>query len=114
MYLKMNGSSTTKDKDCDCVHVKQEHGLFQKSMSTWNFLLSPDRLMTLEEGKRKCVKCHCSEYGPSKRFEPRWGMDYSLRKILHVDEKRCTRCGCLLQNHENMSHSFQFMNKTPA
>jgi hypothetical protein len=38
---------------------------------------------------------------------------YTLRTTKNdVPEKRCTRCGRLLVNHENIDHSFQYA-RTP-
>ena len=103
----------TKNKKCDCGHSKQEHGMIQKSMSTWTFLFSPERFVTLEEGRGACIICHCAEYEPPKKHMPRWGMNYSLREKPTAHEERCNRCGRLLKNHENVNHTFQYDEKTP-
>jgi len=53
------------------------------------------------------MKCHCPEYKSPSKFNPRWGMDYTLRITRNNNpEERCTRCGRLLANHKNIDHHF--------
>ena len=103
----------TNEKICDCGHSKKEHMLTQKSVSVLDVILFHDRVATLQEGKGECRICHCSKYEPPKRLNPRWGMDYSLRPVKKDIEERCTRCGRLLENHENINHPFQYADRTP-
>lgn len=102
----------TKEKDCDCSHSIQAHELIQKGMSKLDYVLILERFVIQKEGRGECMICHCPKYEPPKRFTPRWGMDYSLRKKPDAHEKRCTRCGRLLENHVDVNHSFQY-GKTP-
>ena len=104
----------TKNKNCDCGHSKKEHMLTQKPLSALDVILFHDRVGTLQEGRGECRICHCSEYEPPKRLNPRWGMDYSIRSKRDDErEERCTRCGRLLENHKNVNHSFQYADRTP-
>jgi len=76
-------------------------------------VLFHDRIATLQEDAGECMKYHCPEYKSPSKLNPRWGMDYTLRTTKNdVHEKRCTRCGRLLVNHENVDHLFQYA-KTP-
>ena len=100
-------SMGNSDKKCDCGHSKYEHKLTQKNTSVLGVILFHDRVATLQEGTGECMKCHCPEYQPPKRFRPRRGMNYSLRENLDVYEERCTRCGRLLSNHVDVNHPFQ-------
>ena len=98
-----------KNKKCDCGHFKDEHMLPQKNTSVLGVILFHDRVATLKEGAGECMKCHCLEYKSPSKFNLRWGMDYTLRTTKNgVHEKRCTRCGRLLVNHENVDRSFQY------
>jgi hypothetical protein len=102
-----------KNKKCDCGHSKNEHILTQKNMSVLDIVLFHDRVATLQEGVGECMKCYCPEYKSLSKFNARRGVDYTLRtKKNDIPEKRCTRCGRLLVNHENIDHSFQYA-RTP-
>ena len=68
---------------------------------------------TLQDGTGECIKYPCPEYKPPSKFNLRWEMDYTLRTTKNdAPEERCTRCGRLLVNHENVDHLFQYI-KTP-
>lgn len=72
-------------------------------------ILFHNGVATLQEGAGECMKCHCSEYKPPNKFNPLWGLDYTLRTTKNdVHEKRCTRCGRLLVNYVNVDHPFQY------
>ena len=102
-----------KNKKCECGHSKNEHMLTQKNTSVLDIVLFHDRVATLEEGAGECMKCHCPEYKSPSKFNPGRGVDYTLRTTKNdVREERCTRCGRLLVNHENIDHPFQYT-KTP-
>ena len=96
------------EKKCDCGHSKNEHMLTLKTASILDVILFHDRVANLQPGKGECMKCHCPKYEPPSKWNPRWGMDYTPRTANNDDqEKRCTRCGRLLSNHENVNHTFQ-------
>jgi hypothetical protein len=103
-----------KNKKCDCGHSKNEHMLTQKKICQyWISYYFMTGLQLYKRVAGECMKCHCPEYKPPSKFNARRGVDYTLRTTKNdVPEKRCTRCGGLLVNHENIDHSF-LCSRTP-
>ena len=93
-----------KKRECNCGHSEKEHYLVLKEMGVRDFVINPARFFVLKEARGECVKCFCPEFKPLNFWDPE-KREYPPRKM--NDEKRCTRCGRLLSNHNDVNHPFQ-------
>jgi len=102
---------------CECGHFKIEHLGAQEDVQRSMVGFRPIQLIELEfiiglfktsqTGRGLCKKCTCPNYHLQNRFRPK-NIQYPERTINNDDlEKRCTRCGRLLSNHEGVDHPFQ-------
>ena len=93
-------------KPCVCGHEKNEHVWVQKSVSKIAFL-GEGFFRTPQEGRGACKLCTCWQYETPSKFRSSRDGTYQERQE-KSDENRCTRCGTLFDNHDEMNHSFQY------
>ena len=93
------------DNKCQCGHFEKEHLWKEKKMTRLAFASIFFRTIQFERGV--CKKCSCTEYLPYKLLRLKRKMEYAPREKITMDENRCTKCGRLLENHENVGHDFQ-------
>lgn len=94
------------EKPCVCGHDRNEHVWIQKSVSKLAFL-GEGFFRTPQEGRGACKKCSCWQYETPSKFKSSRDVMYTERQEV-TEECRCTRCGTLFDNHDDLNHSFQY------
>ena len=95
------------EKNCECGHSKQDHLWNQKGVTKIAFL-GEGFFRVPQEERGLCKQCTCPKFLQPRLLRTKRKIQYLPRdKNPYGSENRCSKCGRLLENHENAGHSFE-------